>query len=281
MSPGQPPMSPGGGAEAGGGSAGARWATELAGWAIPPEILAAAPESPWVFPVELFRLAGDGAERADTPSARRAREALPAGGSVLDVGCGGGAASAPLARPVGPAAAVTGVDPSPELLAAFQAALAGRDVAVRTVVGSWPAVADQAGTADVVVCHHVAYNVADLAAFAAALTAAARHRVVLELTATHPLAATAELWRRFHGLDRPEGPTAELAARVLAEAGLAVHAQRWQAPPRPLDRATLVGFTRRRLCLPPEREGEVDAALPAEAGGLPRDVVTLWWDAAG
>ena len=33
----------------------ARWREQLEAWAIPTEILAAAPESPWAFPVGLFR----------------------------------------------------------------------------------------------------------------------------------------------------------------------------------------------------------------------------------
>ena len=65
-----------------------RWQAELAGWAIPDEILAQAPESPWGFPPELFAAPPD---PIDTPSRDRALEALPPGGSVLDVGCGGGA----------------------------------------------------------------------------------------------------------------------------------------------------------------------------------------------
>ncbi|MDP9241458.1 MAG: SAM-dependent methyltransferase, partial [Actinomycetota bacterium] len=83
-------------------SAADQWRDELASWAIPDEILAAASESPWGFPVELFRVA-DAVEPSmpDTPSRRRALEALPAGGSVLDVGCGGGAASLALAPPAG------------------------------------------------------------------------------------------------------------------------------------------------------------------------------------
>ena len=32
-----------------------RWRQQLEGWAIPETILAAAPESPWGFPVGLFR----------------------------------------------------------------------------------------------------------------------------------------------------------------------------------------------------------------------------------
>src|SRR5919197_1514147 len=97
-----------------------RWREDLDSWAIPPEILDAAPESPWGFPPSLFTRAAQEAldKQADapTPSLRRALEALPDGGSVLDVGAGGGAASLPLCPP---AATVTAVDQSPEMLARF------------------------------------------------------------------------------------------------------------------------------------------------------------------
>src|SRR5436190_22736307 len=100
-----------------------RWREDLGSWAIPPEILAAAPETPWGCPPGLFArsaeeaLAARGAltePKQATPSQRRALEALPEGGSVLDIGAGGGAASLPLCPP---AAAVTAVDQSAEMLA--------------------------------------------------------------------------------------------------------------------------------------------------------------------
>jgi SAM-dependent methyltransferase len=257
-----------------------RWAEDLAAWAIPPEILERAPESPWGCPTGLFaRSAEDALEGragSGSPSGRRAREALPPGGSVLDIGVGGGAASLPLAPP---AARITGVDQSPGMLAAF-AALADRVGVVHAEVeGNWPDVASTVEPADVVVCHHVVYNVADLAAFAEALTARARHRVVLELTAAHPQSNLNPLWLQFHGLERPSRPTAADVAAVLAELALEVGQERWEAPSRwaGSDRSELVAFTRRRLCLPPERDPEVAAALGANLGLGPRPVVTMWW----
>src|SRR4051794_8662456 len=65
-----------------------RWAQELAAWAIDPELLAAAPESPYGFPPGLF-----GAHRGAPATLDAVRAAAPV--SVLDVGCGGGAAGGP------------------------------------------------------------------------------------------------------------------------------------------------------------------------------------------
>lgn len=257
-----------------GAPAAQRWRAELEGWRIPDEILSAAPESPFGFPVEMFR-AHPQAQGPATPSRQRAAEALDGAGSVLDVGCGGGAASLAV---VPPATLVTGVDSSAEMLAEFAAAAERAGVDHREILASWPAEAAAAPIADVVVCHHLAYNVADLPALAAALTAHARRRVVLELTARHPLTATTPLWWRFHRLPRPDGPTAALAGQVLAEAGIQTSSESFLAPPRQVDFRTLVGFTRRRLCLPPSYDEEVAAALAELDPDGPREMVTIWWD---
>jgi len=136
----------------------ARWRDELAGWAIPPEILEQAPEPPWGFPVAMFQAQPD---PADSPSRRRAAEALDDGGAVLDVGCGGGSAAMAL---VPPARRLIGVDSAPDMLAAFAAAAGAQGVEHEEHAGAWPAVSDQVPVADVVVCHHVFYNVAEVAA---------------------------------------------------------------------------------------------------------------------
>lgn len=251
-----------------------RWRAELAAWAIPPEILAQAPEPPWGFPVEMFRAQAD---PVDSPSRARAVEALPdVGGSVLDVGCGGGSAAMAVAPPAG---RVIGVDSTPEMLTAFAEAAEAKGVDHQEHVGEWPAVGPDVGAADVVVCHHVFYNVADLPPFARALSQHARRRVVVEMTPTHPLTALAPLWRHFHGIDRPDGPTAELAAEVLREHGITPVLEPWTRPARDVPREVYVRLNRRRLCLPVDAEPEVDRLMgdPAESG---RAVVTLWWDTA-
>jgi len=148
-----------------------RWREALAAWAIPAPILAAAPEPPWGFPLTLFAHRVAALMSTPTPSVRRAREALPEGGVVLDVGCGAGAGSVPLAPNAGH---LIGVDPSPDLLGAFRERGTARGATVATIMGTWPDAADRTPTADVVVCHHVFYNVPDLAPFARRLTDHAR-----------------------------------------------------------------------------------------------------------
>lgn len=270
------------------GQAGAlqRWREQLDGWAIPSEILAAAPESPWGYPVGLFRSrARRAGSRPATPSNLEAARFMPEGGSVLDVGAGAGAASLPLA---GLAGRLVAVDESPAMVASFLAAAEAAGVPAEAVEGRWPEVAGRVGPADVVVCHHVLYNVADLAPFALALTGHARRRVVAELTDRHPLAGLRPLWRRFHDLDRPTGPGADDAVAALGAAGLEVDRQDWEQPDRFGfdDFDELVAFTRRRLCLPAARDPEVAEALLDEGtrqvdgvwvSGQPRRVTTLSW----
>lgn len=271
-------------------SAAQAWSQALASWAIPQSILDAAPEPPWGYSMTMFARRADAAMAVLTPSNLCALEALPEAGSVLDVGCGAGAASLPLAARG--ASHLTGVDASAEMLAAFSDRVAASGAGVTAIEGAWPDVAAQTPLSDVVVCHHVAYNVPDLAAFARALTAHARRRVVMELTALHPMSRLNGLWRRFYGLDRPSRPTGDDALAVLRELGLAPEHEEWMVPEHGsfMQLDEMVAATRRMLCLPSARDAELAAAMAAEglivthpdgSVGFPaRSVVTVWWAGA-
>ena len=260
------------------------WRELLAAWAIPDTVHP--PESPWVLPREVFLRRADRQIAAPIGATHRfAAEALREPGTVLDVGAAAGAASLPL---VGRSnvTAVTALDTDDELLAAFAERAAG--VKHRLLSGRWPDLAEEAGVADVVVCGNVVYNVPDLASFAVALTAAARRRVVVETAARHPLTELNPLWQRFHGVARPDGPTAEDCVAALAEAGIEPEVVEWRRPPEPeyAEFSTMVDVARRRLCLPADAAGEVkhallemgiDPQLPPDLGSSGRDLVTLVW----
>jgi SAM-dependent methyltransferase len=258
----------------GGSTAAKRWADQLAAWRIDPAILASVRESPYGFPPAVFA-AGQATE--PSPLDLLARPALRPGATVLDVGAGAGASSLHLVPEGG---RLHAVDSQPSMLRALEQEAARRGIGVTTYDGAWPDLAAQVPACDVVLCAHVAYNVPDLVPFVQALRAHARDLVVLELTGTHPLVRLAPMWERVHHQPRPSGPTADLAVEVLREAGLPDPERRDQVR-EPLRRTgelaeTWVDFTRRQLCLPPERRDEV-VALMAELPPQPRRVVGLAW----
>lgn len=259
-----------------GTTAAQRWSRDLAAWAIPPEILDAAPESPWIHPVEMFTVDAD---VPDSPSHRRAREVLSSSDSVLDVGCGGGRAAMAL---VPPAHHLIGVDEQQPMLDRFALAANERGVEHTEVLGVWPEPAGRTPKADIVVCHHVAYNVSDLVPFLRALSEHATRRVVLELPTTHPLTHMAPLWRKFWDLERPSGPTAADCLAVVREVGIDATLETWvddafsaRARLAPEQQAR---FVRIRLCLPGSREPDVAAFLATAPPAPPRATATIWWD---
>ncbi|MCE2513139.1 MAG: methyltransferase domain-containing protein [Acidimicrobiia bacterium] len=252
-----------------------RWTRQMADWAIPAEIIDAAPNRPFVFSPEIFAAPEPGTfERSR--SNRRAAEALGEGGSVLDVGCGGGAAAFAVAPP---ATEVIGTDRQSDMLELFTATAVERSIPSQVHAGSWPEVADTVPAADVVVCHNVLFNVTDIPPFVAALDAHARRRVVIEITPKHPQDRRRMLWRHFWNLERPYEPTAATAVEAIAEAGLNPVVEESLLPedPRAAKRREFEGPQWcRNLCLPPEREPEV-TALVADVP-FPRERVTIWWD---
>jgi hypothetical protein len=264
----------------------ALWRDALAAWAIPEHILAAAPESPWLLPVELFARRVDAQfERPTGVALERVAEALPAAGAVLDVGAGAGAAS----LPVKGAGSLIAVDEHPGMLVELASRAARLGLDTTTMTGRWPDVAPSVPAADVVVCANVLYNVPDIGPFVLALHEHARRRVVLEITARHPVSGLNPLWRHFHGVERPERPTWEDALAAIRTTGIGPHAEIERRPAMSAAASfeALVTMTRIRLCLPSTRDGEVAAALVARGADpanpatwtlVDTDLAVLWWD---
>ncbi|WP_433246762.1 class I SAM-dependent methyltransferase [Streptosporangium sp. CA-135522] len=256
-----------------------RWRADLAQWGIPDAIAARAPADPWGHSPARFAERTDRAlAEPEGPTLARIAEALPAGGSVLDVGAGTGAASLPLAGSMGELIAV---DSSAGMLAELRSRADALGVPVRTVEGRWPDVAAETPAADVAVAAHVVYNVPDLAAFLTELSRHARRRVVLELTEHHPMSWLSPLWAHFHGLIRPERPTAHDVIAVAEALGHEVGHERRLAPLARFATLEELGESAcRRLCLGQDRVAEVIAAVAElDMWPLPRDHwFTLWWE---
>src|SRR5690606_9998984 len=125
----------------------ALWRERLESWAIPEEILAAAPADPWSYPLARFTVRTDRAlaEPDDGPTLTRLSEGLPDGGTLLDVGSGPGASSLPLRERIGHLYAV---DLSEEMLEELAGRADKLGVPVTTIAGRWPDVADQVPRVD-------------------------------------------------------------------------------------------------------------------------------------
>ena len=252
---------------------GDRWRAALAEWAIPAAILEQAPEDPWIHPPALFQIPD---QFIDSISHQRAREALTQGGRVLDIGCGGGNAAFALTPP---AAHVVGVDQQRDMLTMFQANAKARGVISEIFDGLWPAIADRVPIADVATGHHVVYNVAQIEDFFLAMNSHATSRVVLEAPQQHPLSTSAALWKHFWNLDRPDEPTPKDLILVLAELGITAHLELWEGViRRESSLEQLAHYSRIRLCLPADREGEVLEFLTTQPPVTTRKLATIWWD---
>jgi SAM-dependent methyltransferase len=250
-----------------------KWAADLSQWAIPESIMSQAPESPWIHPPAMFTLP---TEIPDSPSHQRAREAMPIGGSVLDIGCGGGIAAFAIAPPAG---TVIGVDHQDEMLKMFAESANTKGLEHQEVLGDWPDVSPQTPIADVVTCHHVAYNVAQIEPFLKALDSHATKRVVIELPQQHPLSSMRKAWKTFWDLDRPVNPTPQDLIEVLEQMGISANLELWQGPKlRPIPIEDEIRFLRIRLCLDDSRDADLRDFIEAQEPMESRALATIWWD---
>lgn len=173
----------------------------------------------------------------------------------------------------------TGVDEQTAMLTNYVEAATRLGVPATTVEGSWLSVADTTPVSDVVICHHVVYNVGDISTFLRALTMHAARRVIIELPQTHPTSPFNPLWKHFWNIERPSHPTAVDFLYVVRELGYDPTTESFRRPPRKanLDSEDYIAFVRRRLCLPASRDSEIAAKI-ASMGSLNNgEIVTVWW----
>jgi len=250
-----------------------KWRDQLAAWAIPKEIIDQAEETPWIHPPAIFQIPK---EIELTTSHKIALEAMSEGGSVLDIGCGGGIAAFAL---VPPASFVIGIDHQQEMLDMFTVNAEQRKVKSQTVLGFWPDVAIQAPVADVVTAHHVLYNVPKVEQFLSQMDAHANNRVVIEIPTQHPLSNMTELWKHFWKLERPTDPNYLDLIQVIEEQGFNPKLQLWQGELRStIDADQAAEYMRTRLCLPKSRLQEVKNFMGNQKSRSVREIATIWWD---
>jgi hypothetical protein len=160
-------------------------------------------------------------------------------------------------------------------------------VSIEVIEGAWPEVDVRVEPVDVAMSAHVVYDVHEIEQFLGAMQYKAQTAVVIELSDRHPWAGLAPYYRALHGLDRPDGPTAEdLLEVVSAMLERPPQVERWRRRGglsfESLDEIREVFG--RRLVLPRSRWNELDDVLDVtEVDGLffvgdeQRDLVTIWW----
>ena len=130
----------------------------------------------------------------EDPFLVRVRGAVDATTTVIDVGAGTGRHTLALAPHV---ARVTAVEPSAAMLGLLREDMEPQKVAnVDTVAAEW--LQAEVEPADIVICSHVLYPIADVEPFLRKLTSHARERVFVYLR-VDPLPTDFGLWSEFHG----------------------------------------------------------------------------------
>ncbi len=155
--------------------------------------------------------------RTDDEALNVLLDLTPEGGSVLDVGGGAGRFAIALAARRGVAATV--VDPSPSMLEQLEASVSEVEgVDVTGVNAEWESA--RVESADVVLCSHVVYGVADIRPFLRKLHDYARARVVMVSFVDSPQAGVAPLWEPVYGERRINLPALPELMNVLWEMGI-------------------------------------------------------------
>ena len=164
--------------------------------------------------------------RTDDLLVNRLKREVQAHQTLLDVGAGGGRLSLPLALNCRHVAAV---EPSSSMAQVLSQQLSDLSIQnVSLVQAKWEDAEVEA--ADIVLCCHVLYVVADIESFLRKLDSHALQRVLVVLYKSAPQSQTYPLWKRVHGEDRLPLPSLSELQEVLSE--LDIDAQVEILPPQ-------------------------------------------------
>lgn len=208
-------------------------------------------------------------ERIDEdPFLLRVLSALTPESTALDVGAGTGRHTLALAPHV---TRVIAVDPSPAMLGLLREDVESQKLTnVETVASGW--IEAEVDSADVVLCSHVLYPIADATPFLRKLDSAAKQRVFVYLR-VDPLPTDIGLWSAFHGVALQAQPTHLDLVNLLAQIGIAADVEvvhhRFTWTFADLDEA--VAQVRNSLCL-----REDDAATTAQLRALLEGRLVAW-----
>ncbi len=208
-------------------------------------------------------------ERIDEdPFLLRVRSCVTDESTVLDVGAGTGRYTLALAPHV---KRVVAVDPSPAMLGLLREDVEAQGLRnVETVASGW--IEADVAPADLVLCSHVLYPIADVVPFVRKLESAATQGVFVYLR-VDPLPTDMGLWRDFHGIPLQVQPTHLDLVNLLAQIGIAADVEvvehRFTWTFADVDEA--VAQVRNSLCL-----REDDAAATAKLRGLLESRLERW-----
>lgn len=158
----------------------------------------------------------DDPSREDDPVLNRIARWVDAESTMLDVGGGAGRFALPLAKRC---REVTVVEPSEAMVEQLRAGAAEAGIENLNVVSeNWETAVVE--PADVVLCAHVVYGVADIEPFLRKLTESAKERVVIVSHTVSPISVAGPFWEAVHGEERIHLPALPELVPVLWEMGV-------------------------------------------------------------
>jgi SAM-dependent methyltransferase len=163
-----------------------------------------------------FRPAPD-ADVSEDPQFQAIARRIQPQHTVLDVGAGGGRLAIPLAQRC---RRVIAVEPAQSMGEVLRDAAARAGMADRIELASARWEVAEVEEADVVLCSHVLYTIADIAPFVRKMERHARERVIVVLFAAPPIAHARPFWERVYGEERLQLPGLPEFVEVLWEMGV-------------------------------------------------------------